>query len=59
MGPGSKVIVTSGDRHVLISGGVHELHEVKELNNGESLKFFCFHAFKEGHPKMGYEKLSA
>ncbi|XP_028796183.1 TMV resistance protein N-like [Neltuma alba] len=58
LGPSSKVIITSRDRHVLISGGVHEVHEVKELSKDESLHLFCRHAFKEGHPKQGYEKLS-
>ncbi|KAI9072653.1 hypothetical protein K1719_045373 [Acacia pycnantha] len=58
LGSSSRVIITSRDRHVLKSGGVHELHEVKELNNEASLKIFCLHAFKEGHPKMGYEQLS-
>ncbi|XP_028796179.1 disease resistance protein RPP2A-like [Neltuma alba] len=58
LGPSSKVIITSRDRHVLISGGVHEVHEVKELGKEESLQLFCRHAFKQGHPKQGYEKLS-
>ncbi|XP_028807458.1 TMV resistance protein N-like [Neltuma alba] len=58
LGPGSKVIITSRDKHVLISGGAHEVHEVKELNKEESLQLFCRHAFKQGHPKQGYEKLS-
>ncbi|XP_054809160.1 disease resistance protein RPV1-like isoform X2 [Prosopis cineraria] len=59
LGLGSKVIITSRDRHVLISGGVHEIHEVKELNLEESLQLFCLHAFKQGLPKTGYEELSA
>ncbi|XP_028796185.1 TMV resistance protein N-like, partial [Neltuma alba] len=58
LGPSSKVIITSRDRHVLISGGVHKVHEVKELSKEESLQLFCQHAFKQGHPKQGYEKLS-
>ncbi|XP_028796180.1 TMV resistance protein N-like [Neltuma alba] len=58
LGPSSKVIITSRDRHVLLSGGVHEVHEVKELSKEESLQLFCRHAFKQCHPKQGYEKLS-
>ncbi|XP_028796186.1 disease resistance-like protein DSC1, partial [Neltuma alba] len=58
LGPSSKVIITSRDRHVLISGGAHEVHEVKELGKEESLQLFCWHAFKQGHPEQGYEKLS-
>ncbi|KAK4269196.1 hypothetical protein QN277_022384 [Acacia crassicarpa] len=58
LGPSSKVIITSRDRHVLISGGVHVVHEVEELNEEESLQLFCWHAFKQAYPKVGYEKLS-
>ncbi|XP_028807457.1 disease resistance-like protein DSC1 [Neltuma alba] len=58
LGASSKVIITSRDRHVLISGGVHEVHEVKELSKDKSLQLFCRYAFKQGHPKQGYEKLS-
>ncbi|XP_028807462.1 disease resistance-like protein DSC1 [Neltuma alba] len=58
LGPKSKVIITSRDKHVLISRGVHKVHEVKELNNEESLQLFCRQAFKQGYPKQGYEKLS-
>ncbi|KAI9119842.1 hypothetical protein K1719_009231 [Acacia pycnantha] len=58
LGPSSKVIITSRDRHVLVNGGVHVVHEVEELNEEESLQLFCRHAFKQAYPKMGYEKLS-
>ncbi|KAK4269209.1 hypothetical protein QN277_022397 [Acacia crassicarpa] len=58
LGPSSKVIITSRDRHVLVSGGVNVVHEVEELNEEESLQLFCWHAFKQAYPKMGYEKLS-
>ncbi|XP_028794346.1 disease resistance-like protein DSC1 [Neltuma alba] len=59
LGPSSKVIITSRDRHVLVSGGVQVVHEVKELKMEESLQLFCWHAFKQAYPKMGYENLSA
>ncbi|KAI9119898.1 hypothetical protein K1719_009287 [Acacia pycnantha] len=58
LGPNSKVIITSRDIHVLISGGVHVVHEVKELHMEESLQLFSWHAFKQDLPKTGYEKLS-
>ncbi|XP_061355002.1 disease resistance protein RUN1-like [Gastrolobium bilobum] len=57
-GPGSRVIVTSRDKHELVSGGVHQIHEVKEMDFQDSLKLFCLNAFNESQPKMGYEKLS-
>ena len=59
LGPNSKVIITSRDRHVFTSGEVHVIHEVKELNEKESLHLFCRHAFKQRYPEVGYEKLSA
>ncbi|XP_054782005.1 disease resistance protein Roq1-like [Prosopis cineraria] len=60
LGLGSRVIVTSRDKHVFRSGEIHDeyIHEVKELNFEESLKLFSLHAFKQTHPSMGYEKLS-
>ncbi|XP_028807460.1 putative disease resistance protein At4g11170 [Neltuma alba] len=58
LGPSSKVIITSRDKHVFVSGGVHEVHKVEELKREESLQLFCWHAFKQGHPKQGYEELS-
>ncbi|KAI9120043.1 hypothetical protein K1719_009012 [Acacia pycnantha] len=58
LGPNSKIIITSRDKHVLSSGGVHKIHEMKELCMEESLQLFCWFAFKQDHPKIGYEKLS-
>ncbi|XP_054780099.1 TMV resistance protein N-like [Prosopis cineraria] len=60
LGRGSRVIVTSRDKHVFRSGGIHDeyIHEVEELGFEESLKLFCVHAFNQTHPNMGYERLS-
>ncbi|XP_028768705.1 TMV resistance protein N-like [Neltuma alba] len=57
-GPGSRFIVTSKDKQVLTAGGVHAIHEVKELGPEESLKLFSLNAFKKSHPEKGYEELS-
>ncbi|KAK7286565.1 hypothetical protein RJT34_21646 [Clitoria ternatea] len=56
LGEGSRVIVTTRDKHIfsLVDG----IHEVKELNNHNSLQLFCLNAFREKHPKNGYEELS-
>ncbi|XP_028773583.1 TMV resistance protein N-like [Neltuma alba] len=60
LGQGSRVIVTSRDKHVLRSGGIHEkyIHEVRELSRKESLELFSMHAFNQNHPIQGYEELS-
>ncbi|RDY12890.1 TMV resistance protein N, partial [Mucuna pruriens] len=57
-GAGSRVIVTSRDKHVLTSGGVKQIHQVRKMDPRDSLKLFCLNAFNESHPKKGYEKLS-
>ncbi|XP_028755592.1 TMV resistance protein N-like [Neltuma alba] len=57
-GPGSRVIVTSQNKQVLIAGGVHAIHEVKKLDFEESLNLFSLNAFKNSHPEKGYEELS-
>ncbi|XP_027336420.1 disease resistance-like protein DSC1 [Abrus precatorius] len=57
LGSGSRVIITTRDKHLLI-GRVDEIHEVKGLNSQNSLKLLSLNAFKENHPKVGYEELS-
>ncbi|XP_057449697.1 TMV resistance protein N-like [Lotus japonicus] len=56
LGPGSRVIVTTRDKHIF--SHVDEVYEVKELNDTDSLQLFCLNAFREKHPKNGYEELS-
>ncbi|XP_019442287.1 PREDICTED: TMV resistance protein N-like [Lupinus angustifolius] len=58
LGAGSRVIVTTRDKQVLINGGVDKIHEVKEMNIQNSLQLFSFYAFKKANPKKGYEELS-
>ncbi|RDX89018.1 TMV resistance protein N, partial [Mucuna pruriens] len=56
LGPGSRVIVTTRDKHII--SHVDEIYEVKELNDRDSLQLFCLNAFREKHPKNGFEELS-
>ncbi|XP_020966527.1 TMV resistance protein N-like isoform X1 [Arachis ipaensis] len=55
---GSRIILTTRDRNVLTSGGVEEIHEVKEMNFEDSLKLFSHNAFNDSHPKEDYYELS-
>ncbi|KAL1339086.1 hypothetical protein AAHE18_U007400 [Arachis hypogaea] len=55
---GSRIILTTRDRNVLTSGGVEEIHEVKEMNFEDSLKVFSHNAFNDSHPKEDYYELS-
>uniref|UniRef100_A0A2N9HD22 ADP-ribosyl cyclase/cyclic ADP-ribose hydrolase n=1 Tax=Fagus sylvatica TaxID=28930 RepID=A0A2N9HD22_FAGSY len=54
-GPGSRIIITTRDHHLLISHQVAEaqIYKVEELNNDEALKLFSRKAFKEDNPLEG------
>ncbi|XLR43156.1 hypothetical protein S83_027816 [Arachis hypogaea] len=59
LGLGSKVIVTTRDKHVLLSRSVDHIHEVMEMNEENSLKLFSLNAFNRNHPpENGYWDLS-
>ncbi|RDX73545.1 TMV resistance protein N, partial [Mucuna pruriens] len=58
LGAGSRVIVTTRDKHVLISSDVNKIHEVKEMNFENSLKLFSLNAFGKKYPEEEYEELS-
>ncbi|XP_023879249.1 disease resistance protein RUN1 [Quercus suber] len=57
-GPGSIIVVTSRDRHLLRRHGVKHIYEAKELNEDEALKLFSWKAFKEPHLEQNYVDLS-
>ncbi|XP_025677987.2 TMV resistance protein N-like [Arachis hypogaea] len=50
LGLGSKVIVTTRDKHVLLSRSVDHIHQVTEMNDENSLKLFSLNAFTRNHP---------
>ena len=58
LGAGSIVIVTTRDKHVLVSGGIDKIHQVKEMNSRNSLQLFSLNAFDKVLPKEGYAELS-
>ncbi|TYG96254.1 hypothetical protein ES288_A11G334500v1, partial [Gossypium darwinii] len=51
-GPGSRVIVTTRDKQVLIHFDIYpvRIYEVEELDGDESVQLFCQRAFKSSHP---------
>jgi len=57
LGPNSRLIITTRDRHTL-SGKVDEIYEVKTWRLKDSLKLFSLRAFKQDHPLKGYEHFS-
>ncbi|KAK2353094.1 disease resistance protein RUN1 [Trifolium repens] len=58
LGADSMVIVTTRDKHVLISGGIEKIHQVKKMNSQNSLQLFSLNAFNKVLPNEGYVKLS-
>ena len=57
-GDGSRIIVTTRDKHLLDVGEIKNRYEVKVLNNQESLELFCQRAFGNSFPETKYEDLS-
>ncbi|KAJ4723792.1 putative disease resistance protein (TIR-NBS-LRR class) [Melia azedarach] len=46
-GRGSKIIITTRDREVLLEFGIDNIYEFEVFNTNEALKIFCNHAFKQ------------
>ncbi|XP_062173051.1 disease resistance protein RPV1-like isoform X2 [Alnus glutinosa] len=57
-GPGSRIIVTTRDEHLLSQLEVDEKYKVRELNHLESLQLFSWHAFEMANPIGDYSELS-
>ncbi|KAL5062754.1 hypothetical protein RYX36_024491 [Vicia faba] len=58
LGAGSTVIVTTRDKHVLESGGVEKIHQVKQMNSQNSIQLFSLKAFDKVLPEERYFDLS-
>eukprot|EP00258_Populus_trichocarpa_P032106 XP_024448125.1 disease resistance protein TAO1 isoform X3 [Populus trichocarpa] len=58
-GQGSRIMVTSRDRQVLINAcDEDKIYEVKILDEDDALRLFSLHAFKQDRPIEGYAGLS-
>uniref|UniRef100_A0A2N9EHI5 Uncharacterized protein n=1 Tax=Fagus sylvatica TaxID=28930 RepID=A0A2N9EHI5_FAGSY len=57
-GPGSRIIITTRDEHLLKTHEVDEIYEVKGLNDEEARRLFCLKAFKKEHVPTDYLELS-
>ncbi|GMY08061.1 disease resistance protein RUN1-like [Fagus crenata] len=57
-GPGSRVIITTRDEHLLKSREVDGIYEAKGLDYDESFHLFNLKAFKKEHPTEDYLELS-
>ncbi|AES87072.2 putative TIR domain, winged helix-turn-helix DNA-binding domain-containing protein [Medicago truncatula] len=57
-GPGSRIIITTRDKHLLSSCPVDVVYTIEEMDESESLKLFSWHAFKQSSPKEDFAKHS-
>ncbi|XP_019159743.1 PREDICTED: disease resistance protein TAO1-like [Ipomoea nil] len=57
-GPGSVIIITTRDVHLLNCLGIEEMYEVKRLSTWESLQVFSLHAFGNPVPLAAYAELT-
>ncbi|XP_060214442.1 disease resistance protein RPV1-like [Lycium barbarum] len=55
---GSRVIITTRDKNVLLLSIVNEHFEVKELSSSESLTLFSYHAFGREQPPKNFSVLA-
>ncbi|KAL5538448.1 hypothetical protein UlMin_045544 [Ulmus minor] len=57
-GPGSRIIVTTRDEHVLRQLEVDAIYKVEEMNGTESFELFCLYAFRRSYPSEEYSEVS-
>ncbi|XP_054785751.1 uncharacterized protein LOC129292213 [Prosopis cineraria] len=57
-GQGSRIIITTRNEHFLRQHGVEILHEVKGLEDDESLELFSWNAFKKSEPDPSYAEIA-
>ncbi len=57
-GPGSRIIITTRDQHLLLSQKVDKIYEPKELSSEEALRLFSLKCFHNEHPPEVYMEMS-
>ncbi|CAL8998004.1 unnamed protein product [Prunus brigantina] len=57
-GPGSRIIITTRDKHLLEQVGVDNAYPAEGMDEEEALELFSWHAFKRGCPDQEYLDLS-
>ncbi|XP_075650683.1 TMV resistance protein N-like [Castanea sativa] len=57
-GSGSRIMITTRDKNLLVLLGVKEIYEAEVLNHEEALQLFNLKALKMDHPPEDYGKLS-
>jgi len=59
VGHGSRIIITTKDKNLLVKYETEKIYRMKTLNNYESLQLFKQHAYKKNRPTKEFEDLSA
>ncbi|KAL6128297.1 hypothetical protein ACLB2K_071652 [Fragaria x ananassa] len=54
----SRIIITTRNRHILVTHGIDEPYEVKLLNKDDALRLFCWKAFRKYEPEDEYAEHS-
>ncbi|KAJ9541615.1 hypothetical protein OSB04_028121 [Centaurea solstitialis] len=57
-GKGSRIIITTRDKHLLTAHKVNVVYDISLLNDDEAMKLFCKHVLWHGRPIEDYEMLS-
>ncbi|KAG6625137.1 disease resistance protein RUN1-like [Carya illinoinensis] len=57
-GPGSRIIITTRDQHLLTYHKVDSMYEVRGLDNCQAIRLFSWHAFKKEEPIESYVKFT-
>ncbi|KAK7390630.1 hypothetical protein VNO78_25959 [Psophocarpus tetragonolobus] len=57
-GRGSRIVITTRDKHIIRGNRVHKVHIMKEMDERESTELFSWNAFKQASPKEGFTELS-
>ncbi|XP_057831854.2 disease resistance protein Roq1-like [Cryptomeria japonica] len=57
-GPGSRIIITSRDQHILNLAKADSVLKMSGLQEDEALQLFCWHAFSRAFPETPYQELS-
>ncbi|KAG7942561.1 hypothetical protein I3843_16G109800 [Carya illinoinensis] len=56
--PGSRIVITTRDQHVLTYHLVDSTYEVQGLDNNQAIQLFNWHAFKRDKPDESYVELT-
>jgi hypothetical protein len=57
-GLGSRIIITTRDRHILRGNRVNQVFKMKHMYKNESIELFSWHAFRQASPTKNFAEIS-